>query len=214
MKDYIWKPHGIPIRVQGIPLEPILAFKQFVMPGIRDVDWIEDSSKVTDTGMSKREWLGLILHALALMDLTGDKSLVAKMFENDDGGLVRVCDNGAVYIEQTLATHMDKRYNSVHDALAGQIKDKSSRGQNYADNRHLLVFCNMDGVFEENKISVEVSKGCFNIVNILAFSSSRQYLSLIFDREKSDGPIHKYVISETELIKSAMNLDELPIEKV
>jgi hypothetical protein len=206
MTDYTWRPKGIAIKAQGIAVDPILAFKLFVIPGLGQQNWIEDSSKVTDTGMSKREWIGLVLHALALTDLTGDKLKVAKMLENDDGGLVRG-NSEAVYVEQTLATHRDKKYKSLLEAVEGQVTIKSSKGQNYADNRHLIVFCNMNGDMQEDRLAKVVANGRFNIVTIFGFNGNdRRYLALVFDKDKSDAPIHRYSIREAELIKSAQEL--------
>ena len=201
--DYTWRPKGMAIKAQGISIDPILAFKHFVMPGLGDVNWIEDSSKVTDTSMSKREWIGLIVHAIALMDLTGNNLQVAKMLENDDGGLVRGSSE-AVYVEQTLATHRDKRYKTLLGAVEGQVQAKSSRGQNYADNRHLIVFCNMNGDMQEDELAKIVSKGSFNIVTIFGFDGkTRHYLAYVFDRDKPNAPIHKCAISEAKLIEAA-----------
>jgi hypothetical protein len=207
--DYTWRPKGVPVKAQGIAIEPILAFKLFVMPGISEVNWIEDGDKVTDTGMSKREWIGLIIHAIALMDLTGDKLLVAKMIDNDDGGLVRGNEE-AVYVEQTLATHIDKKNKnkSLLEVVANRVNVKSSYGQNYADNMHLIVFCNMDGDMQEDELMKIVSKGRFNIVNIFGFNGeTRHYLSYVFDKDKTNGPIHRCAISEANLIKAANKLD-------
>ncbi len=208
MTDYTWRPQGSPIKTQGVSIDPILAFKHFVLPGLHDPAWLEDSAKVSDTLMSKREWIGLLIHALALMDLTDDKLMVAKMLDNDDGGLVRG-ESEAVYVEQTLATHRDKKYQSLEEAVAGQIRAKSSRGENYAENRHLIVMCNIEGNLDEGKLASIVSKGRFNIVNIIGFNGQdRHYLSLIFDRDKKEGPIHKAAISETTLIKRAQALSK------
>lgn len=191
------------IKAQGVSIDPILAFKHFVMPGLGNVNWIEDSSKFTDTTMSKREWIGLIVHAIALMDLTGNDLQVAKMLENDDGGLVRG-NSEAVYVEQTLATHRDKRYKTLLEAVAGQVQAKSSRGQNYADNRHLIVFCNMNGDMQEDELAKIISNGRFNIVTIFGFDGkTRHYLAYVFDRDKSDAPIHQCAISEAKLIEQA-----------
>ena len=201
--DYTWRPKGMAIKAQGVSIDPILAFKHFVMPALGNVNWIEDSSKVTDTTMSKREWIGLIVHAIALMDLTGNDLQVAKMLENDDGGLVRG-NSEAVYVEQTLATYRDKRYNTLLEAVEGQVQAKSSRGQNYADNRHLIVFCNMNGDMQENELARIVSKGSFNIVTIFGFDDkTRHYLAYVFDKDKSDAPIHRCAISEAKLIEQA-----------
>ena len=139
MTDYTWKPKGSPIKAQGIAVDPYLAFKLFVLPGLNDPNWIEDSDKITDTNMSKREWTGLIVHAIVLMDKTGDRLRVAKMLENDDGGLVRG-ESEAVYVEQTLATHRNKKHDNLLDTVADRVADKSSNGENYAANRHLIVF--------------------------------------------------------------------------
>lgn len=202
-KDYTWRPYGLPIRVLGRPIDPILAFKHFVLPGIGVEGWVEDSSKVTDTGMSKREWIGLIIHALALMDLTGDQLRIAMMLDNDDGGIVRG-NSEAVYVEQTLATHRDKRYKSLLEAVEGQVENKSAKGESYAANRHLVVFCNIDGDLEEGKLAAIVAKGRFDVITIFGFAKdSRHYLAFIFDRDKSDGPIHRVAISEAKLIEAA-----------
>lgn len=206
--DYTWRPKGMTIKAQGVSIDPILAFKHFVLPGLGDVNWIEDSSKVSDTAMSKREWIGLIVHAIALMDLTGNDLQVAKMLENDDGGLVRG-NSEAVYVEQTLATHKDKRYKTLLEAVEGQVKAKSSRGQNYADNRHLIVFCNINGNMQEDGLARIASKGSFNIVTIFGFDgNTRHYLAYVFDRDKPDAPIHKCAISEAKLIEAAKELTE------
>jgi hypothetical protein len=189
--------------VLGRPIDPILAFKHFVLPGIGVEGWVEDSSKVTDTGMSKREWIGLIIHALALMDLTGDQLRIAMMLDNDDGGIVRG-NSEAVYVEQTLATHRDKRYKSLLEAVEGQVENKSAKGESYAANRHLVVFCNIDGDLEEGKLAAIVAKGRFDVITIFGFAKdSRHYLAFIFDRDKSDGPIHRVAISEAKLIEAA-----------
>lgn len=204
--DYTWRPKGMAINAQGVSIDPILAFKHFVLPGLGDVNWIEDSSKVTDTAMSKREWIGLIVHAIALMDLTGDDLKVAKMLENDDGGLVRG-NSEAVYVEQTLATYKDKKYKSLLDAVEGQVSAKSSRGQNYADNRHLIVFCNINGDMQEDELASIVSKGSFNIVAIFGFDDkTRHYIAYVFDRDNTDAPIHKCAISEAKLVEQSSKL--------
>jgi len=206
--DYTWRPKGLAIKAQGVSVDPIVAFKHFVLPGLGDVNWIEDSSKVTDTAMSKREWIGLIIHSIALQDLTGNELQVAKMLENDDGGLVRG-NSEAVYVEQTLATYRDKKYKTLLEAVEGQIKIKSSRGQNYADNRHLIVFCNMNGDMQEDELAKIVSKGSFNIVTIFGFDGkTRHYLAYVFDKDKTDAPIHKCAISEGKLIEAANALTE------
>lgn len=209
--DYTWRPNGLAIKAQGVVLDPILAFKHFVLPALGDVNWIEDSDDVTDTTMSKREWIGLIVHALALSDLTGDKLRVAKMLDNDDGGLVRG-ESEAVYVEQTLATYRDnKKHKTLLEAVAARVQDKSSKGQNYADNMHLIVFCNINGDMQEDKLAEIVSQGRFNIVNIFGFNGKdRHYLSFLFDRDKSNVPIHRTAISEAKLIEAANKLPENP----
>ena len=42
--DYAWRPKGLPIKAQGIAIDPYLAFKLFVLPGLNDPNWIEDGS--------------------------------------------------------------------------------------------------------------------------------------------------------------------------
>ena len=78
--------------------------------------------------MSKREWIGLIVHAIALSDLTGDMLRVARMLDNDDGGLVRG-ESEAVYVEQTLATYRDnKKHKTSLEGVDARVQSKSSKG--------------------------------------------------------------------------------------
>lgn len=159
--------------------------------------------------MSKREWAGLVIHAIAPMDLTGDSLRVAKMLDNDDGGLVR-CESEAVYVEQTLATHKNKKHKTLLETVALRVESKSSNGQNHAENRHLIVFCNMDGDLQEDELAKIVSKGRFNIVNIFGFNGKdRHYLSLLFNRDKADAPIHRCAIIEARLIEQARQAEPL-----
>jgi hypothetical protein len=206
--DYTWRPRGLPIRTQGIAIDPYLAFKLFVLPGLVDPGWIEDSRDVTDTNMSMREWAGLIIHAITLMDKTGDTLRVAKTFDNDDGGLVRG-ENEVVYVEQTLATHRNPKHSTLLEVIEERVEDKSSNGESYAANQHLIVFCNMDGELQEDEIAKIVSKGRFNIVNVFGFDGKdRHYLALLFDKDVSGEPIHKCAISEAGLIEAARSLPE------
>ncbi len=204
MSDYVWRPKGMPVKAQGIAVEPLLAFAKFVRPGLQNAGWIEDGSKVSDTAMSMREWMGLVLHAIALNDLTGNDLRVAKMLDNDDGGLVRG-ETEAVYVEQTLATHKNPNAETLEQEVADRIAAKSDKGENYAANRHLIVMINMNGDIDESRLAAIVGMGRFNIVNIIGFSDKqgRHYLSYLFDRDRKDQPIHRAAISEKDLLSAA-----------
>ena len=47
--DYTWRPKGLPIKAQGVSIDPILAFKHFVLPGLGDVNWIEVRAHTMET---------------------------------------------------------------------------------------------------------------------------------------------------------------------
>lgn len=215
MVDYTWKPKGLKVQIQAVSIEPIVAFKLFVLPVMNNPGWIENSKDVTDTGLSSREWLGLIIHALSLMDKTDEDFMVAKEDTGGDGALVRYNNgkNEGVLVEQTLATHMEG--NDLLKIVERRVRHKSSKGENYAANKHLVVLCNIDGDLKEAELARIVSEGQFNIVNIIGFhedEKGRTFISLVFDRDYSDKPIHRCALDEIKIRDAAINLP-LPQKK-
>jgi hypothetical protein len=211
MTDNTWRPNGTKVTVQGVPYDPFQALRNFVLP-IRHVpNWIEDSKDVTNTGLSAREWFGLVLHALTLSDKTGEYVQVATENTGGDGAVVRN-ENGvqhAVLVEQTLATHFEK--GELLEVIKRRVNAKSSRGENYALNKHLVVLCNNNGDLNEKELYPIVANGKFNIVTIIGFQENekgRHYLCFIFDKDNPDKAIHKCAIREPELWQSAIDIYE------
>lgn len=197
------------MRIQARAGEPIQAFKLYVLPALNNPNWIENSRDVTDTKLSSREWAGLVMHAIALEDLTGDHMLVAAEDTGGDGAITRM--NGgvgeAVLVEQTLATHL--KHNDLLTAVEERVTAKSSQGENYAANKHLVVWCNITGEMDEEKLAKVVSKGRFNIVDIIGFhEKDKAYFCYIFDRDNDKKPIHRCSISERKLVEAAAESDD------
>lgn len=209
MTDYTWKPKGLKVNIQAIAIDPILAFKLFVLPVMNNPGWIENSRDVTDTKLSSREWAGLVLHAISLIDKTGDDMQIAKESTGGDGALVRSHDgkNEAVLVEQTLATHMES--SDLLKTIERRVQAKSGRGSNYSENKHLVVMCNIPGDLVEAELTKVVANGAFNIVNIIGFHEDergRHFLCFVFDRDNTSGPIHRCAVDEEKLRQVAMDL--------
>lgn len=209
MTDNSWQPNGYKIRIQGTPLQWPLALRNFVLPIKHQSGWIENSKNVTNTELSAREWFGLILHAIALSDASGDVFLVST--ENTGGDGAVVCyENGAgtaVLVEQTLVTH--KENGKLLEIIKRRVEAKSAKGENYAENKHLVVFCNNDGDLIEKELIKIIKGGGFDIVNVIGFSESEQgrhYLSFIFDKDAPEGVIHRMAIKEPELWQAAIEV--------
>jgi hypothetical protein len=205
MDDYSFEPLNEKVNIQARSGNPLVAFQKFVAPGLGHADWIEDSKYVTNTGMSMREWAGLVIHSLSLMNLTGQTLQVAKGEAPGDGLLVRPNSNpmnggDCVYVEQTLATHRGyKTEPTLLKAIKDRLKAKSSRGSNYSENTHLVIWCNVNGEFNTDEIAKIVAEGAFNIVDIIGFNGEyRFYKSLVFDRHK--GKIHEFNVLEKNLL--------------
>jgi hypothetical protein len=201
MNDYRWRPQGLTIREEAITVHPLIAFEKFVVPGLGVPAWVEDSSNVTDTGMSKREWAGLVVHAFSLMSLTGDRLVVGKDFDGGDGVIVRENSNGyvdGVHVEQTLVTH--KRHTDLEQGIKAELAKKSAKQY---PNTHLIIWCNIEGNFDPPAIAQIVSGGAFNIVDVVGFNSGpRVYQSLLFDKDVLAKPIHSFHVKESDLLPS------------
>lgn len=213
--DYTWRPGGQKVLIQASSLEPLLAFKLFVLPVMGNLGWMENSKPVTDTSMSSREWLGLVLHALTLRDLNGQHFLVAKEFTGGDGALV-LAENGlnsAVLVEQTLATH--RAHDDLLTAVRERVAAKSSRGANYSENKHLIVLCNIDGQMDGEGLAGVVAEGDYSIVNVIGFVNDergRYFLCYLFDKDIATGTLHISAIDEQALRSAAGELS-LPDSK-
>jgi hypothetical protein len=202
MADYTWRPNGVTVNIQARSLDPFLAFKEFVLPALDSPEWVENSRKLTDTDMSSREWAGLVIHALALMDLTGDTFQVAREYSGGDGAITRTMHGRtlAVLVEQTLATH--REHHDLLETVERRVQAKSNRGPNYSENKHLVVLCNINGQLEEGVLAKIVSESAFNIVNFIGFQENglgRHYLSFLFDKEVPGDPINRCAIDERKL---------------
>lgn len=203
MKEYELKSQGLRLNHQAVMVEPLLAFNNFVRPGLTKADWAEDSKKQTDTNMSMREWAGLVLHSISLMSLTKDKLLIGKDFIDGDGVLIRVVPSPdgdiyeGVYVEQTLVTH--RAHTNLYEGINERIRAKSAHGGSYAENLHLILWLNINGDINTGAMAELVKAGRFNIVNIIGYHEDRRrFLSFIFD--KDEGMIHRFQVAESDLL--------------
>ena len=205
MEQYVWKPQGIALHEQAKVGDIYQAFKLYVMPGLNNSDWIEDSKPVTDTGMRMREWAGLVLHALSLADLTKDTILIGKDFTGGDGVLMKTIGkrNYGVYVEQTLVTH--RAHADLMTGIEERLKAKSDKGEGYSENKHLVIWLNINGDLIPNDLAPIIAKYDFNIVNIIGFNSAnRTYSCYLYDRSKIKAPIHQFNIVEKDLVDKAL----------
>ena len=161
--------------------------------------------------MNKREWAGLVVHCLSLIHMTGQDMMVGKEYAGGDGMLARkVTEKGktsyhGVLVEQTLVTH--KAHTDLLTGVKERLEAKSSRGKNYAENKHLIIWCNIDGSFEPGSLAKVISIGAFNIVSIIGFDgNTRDYRCLIFDKKIKNRSIYSGRISEKWLLMEAAKI--------
>lgn len=223
-----WKPNGMKVTIQARPIHPLYAFKLFVLPFVDEEDWIENGPIVPNKkGMRVREWAGLVLHALTLHDNTEKAIYVGQPHSMyGDGAVMRVNEGKreAVIVEQTLATY--KAGQDLNAELERVISKKSneSRGKDYAENNHLIVFSNMNGDFDDKKLMEIVTRSSYNVVNIIGFSSKkvegwankyeRHYLCYLFNKDFPERPIHHSAINETALRIESNTIDSHPDDSV
>ena len=207
MTEYVLTSAGKKIHEDVVKIHPLVAFNTYVFHIAKyDSNWIEQSRKVTDTNMSMREWAGLVIHSLALMNLTKSLNLeIGKDFVDGDGVIVKVISDKhleGVFVEQTLVTY--KAHTDITEGIAERIKAKSDKGEAYAFNKHLIVWCNIDGDLDIDKIADIVKAGRFNVVNVIGFNGERRlYKSLLFDNDK--GLINQYGVLEADIVDDKLN---------
>lgn len=209
-KDFSWRTPTVAIEIVGKPFDPTIAFKRFVQPSLGEAEWIEDLNDVEETTMSKREWMGLILHAMALSKITSERLRVAMLHdENSYGCLVRD-DDEVVYVAQALASHREtKKFTTLLHSINEQLgrSRKFFSRQDYPKDAHLVIFCDLDVTLHEDTLAKAVSQNKFSIVNIIVYDDEeKRFSSFIFSKEKPEGAIYKASVSGAELVAWA---DEL-----
>lgn len=209
MRQYVLSSLGKRIVEHSSRIHPLIAFNTFVYHVARwDPNWIEHSPSVTDTSLSSREWAGLVIHAFSLMSLTKDNLEIGRDFNGGDGVLLKIEYEKdleivtGVFVEQTLVTY--KAHDNLTMGIAERIKAKSDKGKSYAWNKHLIIWCNINGEFNTDEIEKLVSTGRFSIVNVVGFNGKdRTYTSLIFD--KDEGLIHRFRVAEKDLVDDSLD---------
>jgi hypothetical protein len=207
MTEYALTSLGKKIVENVVMIHPLVAFNTYVYHVAKnDSKWVEQSRKVSDTNMSMREWAGLVIHSLALMNLTKQNNLeIGKDFVDGDGVIVKKVSEKeleGVFVEQTLVTY--KAHTDITEGIAERIKAKSDKGKAYAWNKHLIVWCNINGDFEVGTIAALVKTGRFNVVNVIGFNGeNRLYKSLLFN--KDEGLINEFGVLEVDIIDDKLN---------
>lgn len=119
---------------------------------------LKKSKKWKNIGLSSRECLGLFLVCIAGRELTGDDWTIASDPETDDG--VVVCrtpprDGDTFATEQTYVPSFSQ--GEINELVLNAIKAKSSRGKNYGEERHLIVYCDKAGHLDLQLIKQNIS---------------------------------------------------------
>ena len=211
MAEFGFSSQKLQFKEGVIVLEPRKAFQLFVAPRLHDEKWIEDSSKLTDTNMSSREWAGLVAYALSLSQLTGETLLVGKDGRNGDGTIARIRPNGnydGLFVEQTLLTY--RRHNDLLTGIKERIEGKSSKGKNYAGKQDLILWCNINGTVDVDKITaiVESDSNLFGGVAVMGFNKpTNTFVCYIF--RKGHGMVRYYTYSYSDLIPYDDTTDQL-----
>ncbi len=209
MADKYWRPNGLKVKIKGTSMDPIQALRNFVLPLKDSPNWIEDSKEVTNTHLAAREWFGLILHAITLSDHTGDYFEVATENTGRDGAVVREEDRVkfAVIAEQTLVTHKER--GELMEVLKKRIKAKDDKGEQYAENTHLVVLCNKEGELNYSELRETIKKSRFNVITIIVLAKLKEgnhFLCYLFDKDSPQEPIHICPVTESALWEEAIKI--------
>ncbi len=202
MTEFGFTTQKLPYKEDVTVLEPKKAFEHFVAPRLHDNNWIEDSSKLTDTNMSSREWAGLVVYALSLSQLTGKALLVGKDSRDGDGAVAIALPNGnydGLFVEQTLLTH--RAHDNLLEGVKERIEGKSSKGKSYVGKQDLILWCNIDGTVDIDKITdiIEADSNLFRSVAVIGFNKATNiFMCYIF--KKDHGMVGNYTYTYDDLM--------------
>ncbi len=147
------------METQGLMVRDLHQFLELMLKPIPNTPGaLRKSKKWKNTGLSSRELLGLFLVCTAGRELTGDDWTISSDPETDDG--VVVCrtpprEGEAFATEQTYVPNFIQ--GNINDLILEAIKTKSSRGENYGKDRHLIVYCDKTGSLDHQKIKNDIA---------------------------------------------------------
>lgn len=154
------------MKTQGLMVKDLSQFLELMIKPILSTPGVlKKSKKWKNIGLSSRELLGLFLVCTAGRELTGVDWTISSDTDTDDG--VVVCrtpprEGDAFATEQTYIPNFTQ--GNINDLILEAIKAKSSRGENYGKDRHLIVYCDKTG-----SLDLQLIKS--NIVSNNIFSS-------------------------------------------
>lgn len=95
------------------------------------------------------------------------------------------------------------------EVLRKRVKAKDDRGEQYAENTHLVVLCNKDGDLHYSELSKIIKNSRFNVITIIVFAKlkeGRRFLCYLFDKDTPQKPIHICPVNESALWEEAIKI--------
>lgn len=147
------------MNTQGLMVKDLKQFLELMLkPILNTPGALRKSKKWKNIGLSSRELLGLFLVCAAGCELTGEDWTISTDPETDDG--VVVCrtpprEGEAFATEQTYIPSFAQ--GDINDLILEAIKAKSSLGENYGKDRHLIVYCDKKGSLNHQSIKRNIA---------------------------------------------------------
>lgn len=143
-----------------------------------------------------REELGLFLVCAVGRFISQQDWRPASDHEGRDGLIVRLSHHRSKLIFATEQVYIPPFLTgNLTDLVLLKIQDKSSRGEAYGRDRHLIIYCDKQGLIEHQRIKKEIQKNdIFSSFWIIGKSSNNEWRYFVATPKSVGDPIRGYEV--------------------
>lgn len=129
-----------------------------IQPILKNPSYIKNGRPFTNIKLRPREILGAFLVCILIRHLSNQEWTIARDPEDGDGVIICMDQSRlheGAFLEQVYVPRVKKENLStskIVNKIQLEVQKKHSKGQNYIKNRHLVIFLDVEGSFDHQKI--------------------------------------------------------------
>ena len=173
---------------------------------IRNPDSLKSGKRFTNIKLTPREILGAFLICVVVKLISNQDWTLARDTENGDGLIVRLKKNGkysdVIPLEQVyvrLRSNNGFHKSAIIKNIETQIWKKANKGKEYAKNRHLIIFLDVEGELDITslKTCVEKINDRFDSYWLFAPGDGLDYLVFLVKAERDQPAAYRVNIDKS-----------------
>lgn len=180
-------------------------FEKFIQSIIRNPDSLKSGRKFTNIKLTPRETLGAFLICAVVKFISKQDWTLARDTDYGDGILIQLKKNRryskAISLEQVYVRLRPKVFSrtDIAESINRELLKKVNKGKEYAKNRHLIIFLDVEGELDVAVIKnyVKNISDRFDSYWLFAPTDGIDYLVFLLRAKRDQPAIYKVLLSKS-----------------